>query len=86
MIYPTIHLNGTSKKQLLEEYSDACAALHKAIFKMERLTVHDRDYYPQGPEIGERARKEMRERIKAVLAIRLSLMAIMSHIDQQEGR
>lgn len=49
MIFPTIHLNGTSKDHLLEAWEKAHAALTEAIKAMAEASPNARDYYPQGP-------------------------------------
>ncbi len=46
-IYPTIHLNGTSKNELLDDYYQIAIALEKLTKTISETTFHDRDYYPQ---------------------------------------
>lgn len=58
MMIPTIHLNGTSKEQLLRELEEILIALEGAKKKMEKQTIHGRDYYPQGHEALQAAVKE----------------------------
>jgi hypothetical protein len=48
MIIPTVHLNGTSKKELMRQVTDVFAAVETAIQAMHRAYPHGRDYYPQG--------------------------------------
>jgi hypothetical protein len=45
---PTIHLNGTSKEVLLEDYCNAIHALHEAGSALAKAYPNARDYYPQG--------------------------------------
>lgn len=45
---PTVHLNGTSKDQLLAQLCDAGDALRSAITALANASPNARDYYPQG--------------------------------------
>lgn len=56
MISPTIHLNGTSREQLVREYRELQAAYYRVIEAEVDLTVHGRDYYPQGEHAYRQAR------------------------------
>ncbi len=44
---PTVHLNGTSRNELLEQVRNAYTALQDAINVMCKAAPHGRDYYPQ---------------------------------------
>jgi hypothetical protein len=46
-IYPTIHLDGTSKNELLDDYYQIAIALEKLTKTISEATFHNRDYYPQ---------------------------------------
>ena len=48
LMIPTVHLNGTSQRDLLEQLSDANHALHEAGRKLAAACPNGRDYYPQG--------------------------------------
>lgn len=47
MIKPTIHLNGTSRKDLHDGYVAAYEAVQEAITALNRTAPHGRDYYVQ---------------------------------------
>jgi hypothetical protein len=81
VIFPSIHLNGTSAESLLEDYGKAAEALRLAIEAMYVASPNARDYYPQGPEACELAVKEHRERCAKVRAAREEILTIMEHID-----
>jgi hypothetical protein len=51
MIYPTVHLNGTSKKDLIEQWEKAHDKLAEALQLLKDATPHGRDYYLQGPNV-----------------------------------
>ena len=56
--FPTLHLNGTSKTDLRDEYADAYAAIDKAIGALAAATLNVRDYYPQAEGAYYQARDE----------------------------
>jgi hypothetical protein len=62
MIFPTIHLNGTSPEMLRDGYTAARQAVGDAIRAMEKIEFNARDYYPQGPDAWRQADGEMRLR------------------------
>ena len=47
---PIIHLNGTSKEDLLQQYLDAGHAIEAALRAMAKASPNGRDYYPLGPD------------------------------------
>lgn len=56
--FPTLHLNGTSKNDLRDEYANAYAAIDKAIGALAAATLNGRDYYPQAEDAYYQARDE----------------------------
>jgi hypothetical protein len=55
---PTLHLNGTGRTTLCDEYAAAYDALLKAREAFASTTCHGRDFYPQGPDAYYQARRE----------------------------
>jgi hypothetical protein len=45
--FPTLHLNGSGKTNLRNEYAVAYDAIDKAIDALAATTMNGRDYYPQ---------------------------------------
>ena len=45
MTLPTVHLNGTSARELTEGYSNARLAMEKAITALAKVEFNARDYY-----------------------------------------
>ena len=80
MIFPTIHLNGTSKQQLLDDYCDVSHALNAAMKKMIENGPNGRDYYPQGDQAYRKAVKEHYDRIEQIHRVRLEIETIAEHI------
>lgn len=82
MIFPTLHLNGTSREQLLTDYTEAYNEIRAAIGAMRRITFHARDYYVQGPGAYDNARMEFWERISHLERISSELEEITIHLTQ----
>ncbi len=85
MKYPTIHLNGTSKNALIEQYSQACMAIQRAIRAMCEASPHGRDYYPQGPDTYRQANDEHLARIKKLEDVGNELQQIIENIGVSRG-
>jgi len=45
-ILPILHLNGTSRKELIQVRRDAAYAVHNAIDSLCAMSPNGRDYYP----------------------------------------
>lgn len=56
--FPTLHLNGTGKNDLRDEYAAAYDAIDKAIEALAAATLNGRDYYPQAEGAYSQARSE----------------------------
>jgi|WetSurMetagenome_2_1015567.scaffolds.fasta_scaffold00693_5 hypothetical protein len=55
-IIPTIHLNGSSKAELLDKLRTAIGLIDKAIDGVRQTAPNGRDYYPQGTAAFQEAR------------------------------
>ena len=58
MMVPTVHLNGTSREALLEQYTKAHNALEVGLNALCAAAPNGRDYYPQGPDAFAKAQAE----------------------------
>jgi len=76
MMIPTVHLNGTSKQNMLEELEVAHGAVNTAIDALRQVTVHGRDYYVQGEHAYLQARHEMDARLAALVAVQDDLLTM----------
>jgi hypothetical protein len=56
--FPTLHLNGTGKTDLRDEYAAAYDAIGKAIDALAAATLNGRDYYLQAEGAYHQARSE----------------------------
>lgn len=64
MTKPTVHLNGTSKGELLRQFEHATTTLQAAIAWAANATPNARDYYPQGPDAFPKAYQEHTDRLR----------------------
>lgn len=83
MKVPTVHINGTHRDSLLEQQTEACAALTRALDAMRAAAPNARDFYVQGPEAFEQAVAEHASRVKAVDRVRMEHVAIAEDIADQ---
>jgi len=62
LILPIVHVNGTSKEQLLADRYEFLDALLKAGEKIGKIAPNGRDYYPGGPELLDQAEEQFKRR------------------------
>jgi hypothetical protein len=86
MVYPTIHLNGTSKDALFEALSNACAAIREAEKALFETSPNARDYYPQGDGAYRQASNEYIARLERLGSVRVELYEILEAIEDQGAR
>jgi hypothetical protein len=77
---PSIHLNGSGRLALETQYEKALQALTAAYAALYQLDIHDRDYYPQGPDAGPRARREHRARLDKIESVRQDIKAVYESV------
>lgn len=70
MMIPSIHLNGTSKSDLIEQQCDVRRAADALLDALRKAGPNGRDYYPQGTDALRKAQAEYAERYAAVTKIR----------------
>jgi len=85
IVFPTIHLNGTSIDRLIEDIETAIRALGAAIEAVCDAGPNARDYYPQGPTAWPAADDAHRARITKLREIREELHAIHMNICDQDN-
>lgn len=76
MTKPTIHLNGTSRKDLAEGYEAAFRAVTDAAEALTKSCPNGRDYYPQGSDAFDAAVKEHRARREKLESVKGELMEL----------
>lgn len=77
---PTIHLNGSSRADLMEQLYDQMKAIRTAIEVMLRTGPNGRDYYPQGPDAIKQAIKEHYDRTEKLHQVLRELETIAEGI------
>ncbi len=90
LIFPTIHLNGTSADDLLEQYRNSMRAVGDAMEVLSRCAPNGRDYYPQsGDAIGTaiEQHRQRREKLQEIWDEQTSLAVHCSDtINDRESR
>jgi hypothetical protein len=86
MTAPTINNNGTSQARLLEQFSDARAAIDKAISALRETAPHGRDFMTAPEGSFEAARTAFWERMDALQEISSDLMTVEVQIARQTQR
>lgn len=76
MMHPTIHLNGTSKGELLRQLTDAIIAIGDAEIAVAKACPNGRDYYVQGRGAIDDALREHSDRLARLAAVRSELEQI----------
>ncbi len=56
MSLPTVHLNGTSREELVSQRLSVVTAIREAVVELRKAAPHGRDYYVQGPDAYNTAR------------------------------
>lgn len=86
MTVPTVHLNGTSKAELLAQIEQAYGAIAAAIKALGNAHPNARDYYVQEPAAITAATNEHRSRVDRLVAVNMELHALHVAIDKQGSR
>ena len=80
---PTIHMNGSAKKTLMENLGAVSYALRNALDTLDNAAPNARDYYPQGGTAFAIARADPRPRAQKVLDVKREIAAMLNAIDPQ---
>jgi hypothetical protein len=86
MMIPTLHLNGTSRAELIKQLTDASHALRIAIDALGDASPHGRDYYPQGPDAFRQAHDEHIARFGRLFDVKTEIDALAMKIHDAPGR
>lgn len=63
-VYPMVHMNGTGKRMLMNDYKKALKDCKHAIDSLREVEFHERDYYVISPSAFESAKRERIEMFK----------------------
>ena len=77
---PTVHLNGTSAGELVDQLCDAVTAIRAAEKTLANACPNGRDYYPQGADAVQEALRQHANRLHHLRAVRDELDEIAETI------
>lgn len=80
---PTIHLNGTSPEMLRDDYEKVYWSVSQAIEALKKAEFNPRDFYPQGEEEWQTAKREREEIFKKLRDAKEYAMAWYVHADDR---
>jgi hypothetical protein len=84
LIVPTVHLNGSGKKNLTDDLEGAVNALDNAMGALRAMSPHGRDYYVQSDQALKRAQTEHVNRAERLDDIKRELVAIWEGINDNK--
>lgn len=76
MITPSIHMNGTSRDELVQQVCSAAEAVQNAMDALSKACPNGRDYYPQGDRAIGKALSEHRDRMARLKSVHDELSEI----------
>lgn len=83
MKLPTIHLNGTSSEELVQQACDAANAISVALTALSQAWPNGRDYYPQGNTALREAEAEWESRRQRLQSVYNELMEFVTSIQDR---
>lgn len=84
MIKPTIHINGSDKKEMVALNLNAVDKIWEAISECERCYPNARDYYPQGNGAYPQAKKEFEEQLAKLTEVRQYFYSMVEYLEDLE--
>ena len=79
---PSIHLNGSGRRMLTEDYTTAYRAIQAAIRPFQSVEFNARDYYPQGADAFTRARRQRDVQLQHLAEVQHYLETHLMHIGE----
>lgn len=80
MIFPTVHINGTSRLTLIDGYSNALEKLREAEQAFRNIEFNQRDYYPQGQDAWDSAVIDHVDRLIDIQKAIIHLEKVLEHL------
>lgn len=84
MMFPTVHLGGTSVDDLFAPNRNAFTRVREALEYLQKAAPNARDYYPQGPAAFTMAQAEHAARIDALQGVLSDLQEICGNLMGQK--
>lgn len=79
---PSIHLNGTPRERLVEQYAEASGAVRVAVRTLEAASPNARDYYVQGDGAFAEAVAGHRSMLERLASVRQELEAVLDSLNE----
>ena len=83
IVIPTVHLNGTSKQDLLLPLMAAQCAVDAARVALMACAPHGRDYYVRAPDNTKLASSQHCDRLKALETVQRQLEYLIVKVNRQ---
>lgn len=83
MQIPRVHLNGTSRNELVRQLQTGITNVQIAESALRESAPHERDYYPQEAGAFEQARREHHNRVTKLQMVRFELEAMLVAVEAQ---
>lgn len=81
---PTVHLNGTSHRELYNGYEEAYHAVRAAQEAISNIEFNARDYYVQGDNAFTKARDHRNEQRQALAQVEEYLLQHLAALQKQQ--
>lgn len=81
-IFPTVHLNGTDRKMLADDYLLAWRHLNDAITAFNAIEFHQRDYYVQPDGAWQQATTERSEAAHKLHEVHKYIETHLIHLEE----
>jgi len=86
LIVPCVHMNGTSKFELVLQLEDTYLAIGNAIDALKKAAPNARDYYVYDSGAYEEAREQHFDRMERLYRVQNELATIHLAIHENSGR
>ncbi|MFO0190301.1 MAG: hypothetical protein ACK54F_03525 [Planctomycetia bacterium] len=83
LVTPTINMNGTDARDLMDALDNAMLSLHDASKALSKCSPHGRDYHMQGPDAIAIAIRQHISRMQRLADISTELMTISLAVADQ---
>jgi len=80
LLTPTIHLNGTTGRHLLDQQLQVMRALQDVLTAMRNACPNSRDFYPQSEGVALQAREAYNERFRLISGLHAEYEALALEI------
>jgi hypothetical protein len=80
LILPSVHLNGTSRDELLRQIETAASAIADAVVALSAAAPNGRDYYVQGPDAMLAAQAQHENRLQRLQSVNAELHVVWEHL------